>query len=326
MSQLSGNTKWSVAKLKERSPVRWHERIGETSIFIISLASILLIMLMAIFILKEGLMVFINPSIRAEVNFRELFLKTVWQPISEVPKYSLLPLIAGTLKTSFVALLIALPLGMLAALFISECAPKWLSEFVKPTIELLAAIPSVVIGFFCLMKVASWLAHAYEIKWLHDALTPHRLNTLVGGIGISIAVVPITFTLCEEAFHGVPESYRAASIALGATKWQTALGVVIPTAMPGVIAAILLSFGRAWGETMIALMATGNAPLLDLNILHSVRTLAATVGAEMPEVVVGSSHYHVLFLIGTILLSISFTVNGLSQLAISSLRKKLTGG
>lgn len=315
----------SAVKSKGR-PVRWHERVGETIILIISLASILLIILMGLFILKEALVVFTNPSIRAEANFRELFLKTTWQPISEPPKYSLLPLIVGTLKTSFVALLIALPLGMLAALFISECAPRWLSELVKPTAELLASIPSVVIGFFCLMKVASWLAHVYEIEWLNNALTPCRLNALLGGIGISIAVVPITFTLCEEAFHGVPEGYRIASVALGATKWQTAFGVVIPTAMPGIIAATLLSFGRAWGETMIALMATGNAPMLDWNILHSARTLAATIGAEMPEAVVGSSHYHVLFLIGAILLTVSFTINGVSQMAISALRKKLAGG
>ncbi len=316
----------SIFKSNGHSTERWHERVGEAAILVISLASILLIVLVGIFVLKEAIVVFINPSIRAQVSFRELFLKMAWQPTSEPPKYSLLPLVVGTLKTSLVALFIALPLGMLAALFISECAPKWLGEFVKPIAELLASIPSVVIGFFCLMRVASWVAHVYEIEWLREAFTPSRLNALVGGIGISIAVVPITFTLCEEALHSVPESYRVASIALGATKWQTALGVAIPTAMPGVIAAALLSFGRAWGETMIALMATGNAPMLDWNIFHSARTLAATIGAEMPEAVVGSSHYYVLFLIGAILLSVSFIVNGVSQLTISKLRRKITGG
>jgi phosphate transport system permease protein len=257
---------------------------------------------------------------------RELFLKTVWQPISEPPKYSLLPLIVGTLKINFVSLLIALPLGMLSALFVSEKASDKLREFIKPTIELLAGIPSVVIGFFCLTKVASWLAHVYHYTWLQEMFTPTRLNALVGGIGISIAVMPITFTLCEEAIHNVPESYRVASMALGATRWQTALRIVIPTAAPGLLAASLLSFGRAWGETMIALMATGNAPILDWNIFHSVRTLSATVAAEMPEAVVGSSHYHVLFFIGFILLIVSFVVNCLSQLAISSLQRKFVGG
>jgi phosphate transport system permease protein len=305
---------------------RLWERLGEVLIAIISLVSILFIVLIMVFILKEALAVFFKPYVRSEVSLRELFLKTVWQPISEPPKYSLLPLIIGTLKINFVSLLIALPLGMLSALFVSEKASDKLREFIKPTIELLAGIPSVVIGFFCLTKVASWLAHVYHYTWLQEMFTPTRLNALVGGIGISIAVMPITFTLCEEAIHNVPESYRVASMALGATRWQTALRIVIPTAAPGLLAASLLSFGRAWGETMIALMATGNAPILDWNIFHSVRTLSATAAAEMPEAVVGSSHYHVLFFIGFILLIVSFVVNCLSQLAISNLQRKFVGG
>jgi phosphate transport system permease protein len=305
---------------------RLWERLGEVLIAIISLVSILFIVLIMVFILKEALAVFFKPSVRSEASLRELFLKTVWQPTSEPRKYSLLPLIVGTLKINFVSLLIALPLGMLSALFVSEKASDKLREFIKPTIELLAGIPSVVIGFFCLTKVASWLAHVYHYTWLQEMFTPTRLNALVGGIGISIAVMPITFTLCEEAIHNVPESYRVASMALGATRWQTALRIVIPTAAPGLLAASLLSFGRAWGETMIALMATGNAPILDWNIFHSVRTLSANVAAEMPEAVVGSSHYHVLFFIGFILLIVSFVVNCLSQLAISSLQRKFVGG
>ncbi|HID08444.1 MAG TPA: phosphate ABC transporter permease subunit PstC [Armatimonadetes bacterium] len=294
--------------------------------FAVAFTAVISVLLILIFIIKEALPVLFNAEIKSEANFREFFLKTVWQPVSEPPKYSLLPLIVGTLKTSIVAVIIATPLGIASALFISEVAPSWMREMVKPAVELLAGIPSVVVGFFCLMQVASWLSHVFQIGWLESALTPHRLNALVGGIGISLAVVPIVFTLAEDALRGVPQSYRLASLALGATQWQTALRVVAPAAMPGLIAGTLLGFGRAWGETMIALMATGNAPLLDFNIFHSTRTMAATIGAEMAEVVWGSSHYHTLFFIGALLLIVSFIINIIAQNAVMRLQKRLAGG
>jgi phosphate transport system permease protein len=182
----------------------------------------------------------------------------------------------------------------------------------KPSIEILAGFPSVVIGFFCLMTLAT------VVQSITGA--PFRLNSLVGGIGMSIAVIPIIYTVTEDALSAVPKYMKEASIALGASRWQTAYRVLLPAATPGVFAAIILGFGRAFGETMIALMATGNAALVSTDILESVRTMAATIGAEMAEVEFHSVHYGVLFLIGAVLFVITFTLNAVAEFYV---RKRL---
>jgi len=236
----------------------------------------------------------------------------VWQPVSQVPKYSFVPLFTGALKVTLIGLLIAAPIAILAALFTSMFAPRWMREIMKPAIEILAGFPSVVIGFFCLITMASVV----------QAITgsPFRLNALVGGIGMSIAVIPIIYTVTEDALSAVPKYMKEASIALGASRWQTAYRVLLPAATPGVFAAIILGFGRAFGETMIALMATGNAALVSADILESVRTMAATIGAEMAEVEFHSVHYGVLFLIGAVLFVITFSLNAIAEFFV---RKRL---
>ncbi len=233
---------------------------------------------------------------------------TTWQPVSENPKYGLLPLIVGSLKVTLIALLIAAPLGILAALFTSSFAPRWAREYLKPAIELLAGFPSVVIGFFALVTLASAMQNAFGFQY--------RLNALLGGIALSLAVIPIIYTLAEDSLTAVPKFMTEASLALGATKWQTALFVTLPAATPGVFAAILLGFGRAFGETMIVLMATGNAALLSWEIVEPVRTMSATIGAEMAEVVFGDTHYHVLFFIGAILFVFTFALNAVAEIFI----------
>ncbi len=235
-----------------------------------------------------------------------------WQPVSEVPKYGLIPLFVGTLKVTLLALLFATPLAVLAALYTSTFAPKWAREFVKPAIELLAGFPSVVIGFFALIVMATIMQDFFDYQF--------RLNSLVGGIAMSFAVIPIIYTISEDALVSVPKSLKEASDALGATKWQTAWRVVLPAAVPGVFAAVVLGFGRAFGETMIALMATGNAPLTSWNILEPVRTFSATIGAEMAEVVFGDQHYNVLFFIGALLFIFTFTMNAVVEFWV---RKRL---
>lgn len=235
-----------------------------------------------------------------------------WQPVSQVPKYGMIPLFVGTLKVTLIALLFGAPIAILAALFTSMFAPRWAREFVKPAIELLAGFPSVVIGFFALMVMATFMQDALGYQF--------RLNSLVGGIAMSFAVIPIIYTISEDALMSVPRSLKEASDALGATKWQTASRVVLPAAVPGVFAAIVLGFGRAFGETMIALMATGNAPLSSWNILEPVRTFSATIGAEMAEVVFGDQHYNVLFFIGALLFIFTFTMNALVEFWV---RKRL---
>ncbi|MCX6277779.1 MAG: phosphate ABC transporter permease subunit PstC [Bacteroidetes bacterium] len=228
-----------------------------------------------------------------------------WLPVSDNPRYGLIPLFVGTLKITLIAMLFAAPIAILAAMFSASFAPYWLREIIKPAIELLAGFPSVVIGFFALMVMASFFQGIFG----YDG----RLNAFVGGVAMALAAIPIIFTITEDALTAVPRTYTEASLALGASKWQTALFVTLPAATPGIFAAVLLGVGRVFGETMIALMATGNAALSSVNPFESVRTLAATIGAEMAEVVFGDTHYSVLFLIGSLLFVFTFSLNAIAE-------------
>ncbi len=241
-----------------------------------------------------------------------------WQPISGKPKYGLLPLIVGSLKVSLIAVLLAAPIGILAALFTAAFAPKWAKEALKPVIEILAGFPSVVIGFFALVVLATYVQDTFGLQY--------RLNAFVGGVAMSLAVIPLIFTISEDAISAVPKSLTEASLALGATRWQTALKVILPAATPGIFAAVLLGIGRAFGETMIVLMATGNAALTSADPFEPVRTMSATIGAEMAEVVFGETHYHILFLIGSILFLFTFTLNAVAEIFVRQrLMKKFRG-
>jgi phosphate transport system permease protein len=190
-------------------------------------------------------------------------------------------------------------------------------EIIKPAIEILAGIPSVVVGFFCLMVLAGWLQSTFG--WTY------RLNALTAGIGLALAVIPIVYTVSEDAFSSVPQTYREGSLAMGASNWQTAARVVLPAAMPGVLAACVLGFGRAIGETMIVLMASGNAAIISFSPADSIRTFSATIAAELGEVVMGSAHYHVLFFIGAFLFILTFFINLFGHWWVGRLQKKLQG-
>jgi phosphate transport system permease protein len=203
-------------------------------------------------------------------------------------------------------------------LYTASFAGKRLKEIIKPTIELLAGFPSVVIGFFALMVMATFLQEVFH----YDT----RLNSFVGGIAMGIAAIPIIFTITEDALTAVPKTFYEASLALGASKWQTAFLVILPAATPGIFAAVLLGIGRVFGETMIALMATGNAAQMGMNPFESVRTLAATIGAEMAEVVFGDTHYNVLFLIGSLLFIFTFILNAIAEFYVKGkLMKRIQG-
>ncbi len=245
-------------------------------------------------------------------------LSKEWVPVSDKPRYGILSLIIGTFKITLISMLFAAPLAILAALYTAEFANKRMKEIIKPTIELLAGFPSVVIGFFALMVMATFLQEIFHYST--------RLNSFVGGIAMGIAAIPIIFTITEDALTAVPRSFNEASLALGASKWQTAFLVILPAATPGIFAAVLLGVGRVFGETMIALMATGNAALMDLNPFESVRTLAATIGAEMAEVVFGDTHYNVLFLIGSLLFVFTFILNAIAEFYVKGkLMKRIQG-
>jgi len=241
-----------------------------------------------------------------------------WYPVSENPRYGLFPLIIGTLKVTLIAMLFAAPIAIFAALFSSAFAPPWLREWIKPGIELLAGFPSVVIGFFALMVMATFFQNFFGYET--------RLNSFVGGAAMALAAIPVIFTITEDALSAIPSTFTEASLALGASRWQTAVFVTLPAATPGIFAAVLLGVGRVFGETMIALMATGNAALSSLNPFESVRTLAATIGAEMAEVVFGDMHYGILFLIGSMLFIFNFSINAIAEFYVKGkLVRKIQG-
>ena len=246
------------------------------------------------------------------------FFTTEWVPVSENPRFGLFGLLIGTLKVTIIAMLIAGPLAIFAALYTSCFASKRVKEIIKPIIEMLAAFPSVVIGFFALMVLASFFQDVFG----YDS----RLNAFIGGVAMALAAIPIIYTISEDALASVPKTYTEASLALGASKWQTAFFVILPAATPGIFAALLLGVGRVFGETMIALMATGNAALLSSNPFESVRTFAATIGSEMAETVFGETHYSVLFFIGSLLFVFSFALNAVAEFYVKGkLLKKFQG-
>lgn len=303
---------------------RWGERFMEAAIYLSAIATIVSLLLIFVFIGKEAVPIFTSAEVHEEVTLKGMVAplegryRFSWQPVSSIPKYSLLPLIVGTLKATLIALMFALPIALGAAIFTAEFAPDRLKEIIKPVIELLAGIPSVVLGFFALMVMASFLSAAFDFHY--------RLNAVTAGIALGLAVIPVVYTVAEDAMTAVPQSYREASMAMGASAWQTAWHIVIPAAMPGIFAACVLGFGRAIGETMIVLMASGNAPVVSASFTDSLRSLSATVAAEMGEVVMGSPHYHVLFFIGTLLFVFTFVTNLLGQWFVDRLRRRTSGG
>lgn len=246
------------------------------------------------------------------------FFTTEWVPVSDNPRFGLIGLFIGTLKVTIIAMLIAGPLAILAAIYTSCFASKRRKEIIKPIIEMLAAFPSVVIGFFAMMVLATFFQDIFG----YDS----RLNAFIGGVAMALAAIPIIYTISEDALSAVPKTFTEASLALGASQAQTAFKVILPAATPGIFAAILLGIGRVFGETMIALMATGNAALLSANPFESIRTFAATIGSEMAETVFGETHYSVLFFIGSLLFIFSFIINAVAEFYVKGrLIKKFQG-
>lgn len=293
------------------------ERVAYIVISLLASIAIVSVILIFIFITKESLPVFLNPEIKKEANIRIFFLTRNWQPVGLEPKYSFIPLIIGTLKVTLVAIIVALPLSLGSAIFTAEFASRRLREVIKPTIELFSAIPSVVLGFFALMVIASWVQNIFH--------TSSRLNAVTAGFALAFAVIPITYTICEDALNTVPRELKEASIALGATKWQTTVRVVLPSASGGIFAGIMLGLARAMGETMIVLMVSGNAAQITWSLLDSVRTIPATIAAEMGEVAFGGTHYVTLFFLGLLLFSITFIINYIASILLERTQKRLRG-
>jgi phosphate ABC transporter permease protein PstC len=239
------------------------------------------------------------------INIIDFFTGTVWNPSHPLyPLYGIVPLFVGTLMVSFGAALIAIPVGLGCSIWLAELAGPRVRSIFKPAIEILAGIPSVIFGFFALVILSEWIAVVF------DPVT--KLNALNGAIMLAVMMIPIMVTVAEDAMNAVPRSLREASLALGATKWETIRHVVVPASISGVVAAVVLAFGRAVGETMTVLMATGNATALHFDFLRSVQTMTAAIAIDFGEVEFGSEHYHVLFLVGLVLFVITFIINFLA--------------
>jgi phosphate transport system permease protein len=304
----------------------WH-RVAERTIAVLAMGAIAAIALIFVFIAREAIPMFWEAEFAEEVQLRDLFVAKewrgyeepvyVWQPVGEPAKFNVVPLFVGSLKVTFLAMLMSVPLGIGCAVFVALYAPRAVREVVKPVIELLAGIPSVVLGFFALMVVASWAQATFGFRF--------RLNAVVAAIGLALTIVPVIFTIAEDAIQSVPKTLTEAALALGARKYQVALRVVLPAAIPGIAAGVVLGFGRAIGETMIVLMASGNAAVMELfDFSTSVRTVTATIAAELGEVAQGDPHWRVLFLLGVMLFAVTFVLNIIGDLIIHRLQKRLT--
>jgi phosphate transport system permease protein len=240
----------------------------------------------------------------------------IWQPVGTIHKYNIVPLLVGSLKISLIAIVLAVPLSIGAAIYVSQLASPRLKEILKPVIELLAGIPSVVLGFFALLVMASVMQSIFGYET--------RLNSFLAGTALSLAVIPIIFSISEDALTSVPRSYSHAALALGASKWQAAFQIVLPAALPGVFAATVLGFGRALGETMIVLM-TSAASVLSWSIFDSARPITAAIAAELLEAVVGGHHYRMLFMLGTLLFIFTFLLNLVGDFVMNRLKGRLEG-
>lgn len=293
---------------------RWRrakEALIEAIIRICGISATVFVLGILLFVCKEALPLWNNESFRLS----EFLFSDQWYPTSEITKrYGVLAMIAGTFSVTLLAMLLAAPMGIGAAIYISEfCTPRW-RETLKVFVELLAAIPSVVWGFAGLTIMSRLI--------LRFTNADVGVNLLNGAILLALMSVPIIVSLAEDALKAVPDSYREAALAMGATRWQTTWRVLLPAARNGLTAALLLGFGRAIGETMAVLMATGHALTIPLSVLDPVRTLTANIAAELGEAPVKSTHYQVLFLTGVLLFLITFAVNLSAGLMIRRERRQ----
>lgn len=274
---------------------KFKEFIIEKLILLCGLASILFVFMIFIFLLKEGLSVF-----KIESPFKFLF-GDKWYPISEPPQLGILPLIAGSIVVTIGAAILSIPVGIGSAVYIAEIAPLKLKEILKAGIELLAAIPSVVLGFIGMVTLVPAVKSLFHL--------PTGLTAFSGSIMLAFMAMPTIVSIAEDALYSVPKTYKEGAFALGATHWQTIYRVILPAASSGLMASVMLGIGRVIGETMAVMMITGNAAVIPNTIMQPVRTLTATIAAEMGEAVVGSEHYFALFAIGIVLFVISFIIN-----------------
>jgi phosphate transport system permease protein len=324
----------AVMKLKER--------LIEWGLFGCGLVSTLAVALIFIFLFKEGLVALrmVNPrefvyTTVSEYSYNPETEKTEvasehtdfrWQPVSDQPKLSFVPLLTGSFGVALIASLLSTLAGIGIGIYLAEIASRRARDLIKPALEILVGIPTVVIGFFMLAVIAEplkALVSGEVVPWIVLPFYKKSLNMLVGAIGVSVVIIPVIASLVDDALRAVPNELRAASLGLGATRWQTTWRVVVPAAVSGVFAAVILGFGRALGETMIVVMCAGNAALVTLNPFESVRTMTASIASEMGAAQQGGLHAQSLFLVGALLVTLTFVLNLFVELMVSRYRKRI---
>lgn len=303
-------TQTQMAADLDRRTLDWYIDKGvQGVVFLGGISAIIFIVGIFVFITVEGFGFILD-----RLDFKEFFTSPWWEPTDEdEPTYGILALIAGTASVTGLAMLVAIPFSLGAAIFIGELTTGKLRESLKVLVELLAAIPSVVWGFIGLTIINPIIIDVFDV--------PVGLNILNAGIILGLMAAPIMTSIAEDALKAVPDRYREAAEALGATRWQVIYKVVIPAAKNGLLGAVLLGVGRGFGETMALLMATGHAVNIPESLFDSVRALTATIAAELGETAVGSEHYQALFTIGIFLFLITFLINLAADLIVRGIRR-----
>lgn len=299
----------SLPDINHRNTDWYIDKLIQYLVFLSGISAIILIVGIFVFVTIEG-MGFLFEGF----SFKEFFLSPWWEPTDEdEPTYGILALIAGTASVTGLAMLVAIPFSLGSAIYIGEFATGRTREFLKVLVELLAAIPSVVWGFIGLSIMNPVIIAVFDV--------PVGLNILNAGIILGLMAAPIMTSISEDALKAVPDRYREAAEALGATRWQVIYKTVLPAAKNGLLGGVLLGVGRGFGETMAVLMATGHAVNIPGSVFDSVRALTATIAAELGETAVGSEHYQALFTIGIFLFLITFIINLTADLIVRGIRK-----
>ncbi len=294
----------------DRRDAAWYvDRAAQVLVFVGGISAIIFIVGIFVFVAKEGLGFVLGP-----LNLGEFFSSIAWRPTSNNPTYGALALIVGTASVTGFAMLLSVPLSLGAALFIAEFATGKTRETLKVLVEMLAAIPSVVWGFVGMSIMNPLIIRIFDV--------PVGLNVLNAGLILGLMAAPIMTTIAEDALKAVPDTYREAAEALGATRWEVIVKVVIPAGKNGLLAAVLLGVGRGFGETMAVLMASGHAINLPTSPFDSVRALTATIAAELGDTVQGGDHYGSLFTLGILLFAVTFLINLTADIVVRGIRKK----
>ncbi len=310
MSSANQPTTTANSDFDARNTDWYIDRAVQSLVFLGGISAILFIILIFVFVTVEGLGFLLK-----DFSFSEFFLSPWWEPTDEdEPTFGILALIAGTASVTGLAMVVAIPFSLGAAIYIGEFATGKKRESLKVLVELLAAIPSVVWGFIGLSIMNPLIIELFDV--------PVGLNVLNAGVILGLMAAPIMTSIAEDALKAVPDRYREAAEALGATRWQVIFKTVLPAAKSGLLGAVLLGVGRGFGETMAVLMATGHAINIPGSVFDSVRALTATIAAELGETAVGSTHYEALFTIGIFLFLITFLINLSADLIVRGIRKQ----